>query len=147
MKCTPDLLEHRQQPVPLTSVDRRRRKKHGESPVMIVLWLKVKLESLPREIALSPVPSLRELADIKAALDEEQMYSFRLFSADVASLSLRAHAQGYQSPGQKARSNPASPQTFLSLPTTPLHGIVQFQQQCLYGRERNAARSDSLLND
>ena len=66
---------------------------------------------------------------------------------DIVSLSLRAHTQGYQSSGQKARSNPASPQTFLSLPMTPLHGIVHFQQQCLYGRERNAARSDSLLND
>lgn len=72
----------------------------------------------------------------------------RIFVVLIASVSfrLRAHAQGYQSSGLRARSHPASPQTFLSLPMTPLHRI-HFEQKFLRGRERNAAWSDSLFND
>lgn len=121
--------------------------KHSESPVMTELWLKVKLVSFPSEIALSTTHSrIFHLPKLHWMINK--CVGIRHFLVGYCiSFSLRAHAQGYQSSGHKARSNPASPQTFLSVPMTPLHRIVHFKQVSLGEGERNAAWSDSLIND
>lgn len=74
-----------------------------------------------RGIALSPTYSLTELYfldDVLATCKEKKQQNFSVVITST-SFGLNGHAQGYQSSGHTARSNPATLQTFLSLPSTP----------------------------
>lgn len=82
-----------------------------------------------RGIALSPTYSLTEYCIIVLPVFPGWHISYlqgkkkknQNFSVVIASKSFRlnSHAQGYQSSGHTARSNPATLQTFRSLPSTP----------------------------